>query len=106
MSQITFEQVAEAILNGVADGQEQRVYDLVKQRRGVLTSIKAASLKEGDIVVTNRTISPKYIQGLKARVLDVKQTRAEIEFLDKAAAGKFGYGPVRAPLSCLEQVAA
>lgn len=103
MNEIMATDVAVAILSGRLDDDLDIIRDAMKTRK----SAKAASLKDslsvGDRV---RFISgrPKYLIGLEAIVRSKKQKRIGIEFVDKVAAGRFGYGTVTASPDMLEPI--
>lgn len=92
-----------AILAGEFDDQEQRIYDAFKQRRRVLAATTMASIGPGDTVVIQNT-RPKYLNGLRATVVNVNQTTASVRFVDPLGAKRYGHGIVRVPASCLTPV--
>jgi hypothetical protein len=100
---ITATEVATAILNGKLDGEFDTIREAMKQRKDAQSAILKASLKIGDRV---RFISgsPKYLIGLEAIVRDKKQKRIGIEFVDKIAAKRFGYGVVTCTPSMVEPI--
>ena len=101
---ITTTTVATAILNGQLDDGFDMIREAMKQRKDARAAILKASLRVGDRV---RFIngSPKYLIGLEAVVRNKKQKRIGIEFVDKGAAGRFGYGIVNASPSMVEPIA-
>ena len=101
MTEITATAIATAILNGKLDGEFETIREAMKQRKDAQASILKASLKIGDHVKFVSG-SPKYLIGLEAIVRSKKQKRIGIEFVDKAAAGRFGHGIVTASPSMIE----
>lgn len=101
--EITGTTVASAILNGQLDDDFDIIKEAMNQRRESKNQLLKASLKVGDRV---RFISgrPKYLVGLEAIVRSKKQKRIGIEFVDKTAAGRFGYGTVTASPDMIEKI--
>jgi len=95
--------VATAILNGKLDDDFETIREAMKQRKDAKNALMKASLNIGDRV---RFISgsPKYLIGLEAIVRSKKQTRIGIEFVDKVAARKFGFGTVTARPDMIELI--
>jgi hypothetical protein len=94
-------QVVGAIVSGSLDDDFDTIREAMKQRRDSKAAILKASLKVGDHVKFVSG-SPKYLIGLEAIVRNKKQKRLGIEFVDKAAAGRFGHGIVTASPSMIE----
>lgn len=100
---ITGMDVATEILNGSLDNDFETIREAMKQRQDAKSALMKASLNIGDRVrfVNGR---PKYLIGLEAIVKDKRQKRIGIEFVDKAAAGKFGYGTISASPDMIERI--
>lgn len=93
-------EVRTAILTGELDDHENTLINALKERRKIRGALKKSLINPGDTVVfTNGR--PKYLVGLEAEVVSVKQTRAVIRFKDPRRARKYGFGTVRAPLESL-----
>ena len=100
---ITVTDVVSKILSGEFDDNFDVIREAIQQRKDAKASILKASLNIGDRV---RFISgsPKYLIGLEAVVKSKRQKRIGIEFVDKIAAGRFGYGVVTASPSMVEPI--
>lgn len=72
----------------------------IKYLRGVEARRVAATLERGTRVRVKPGIKPKYMVGLRGKIVNVLQTKAEVEFDEGQDTGRFGRF-VRVPISCL-----
>lgn len=98
---VNVKQIVGAILSGAVDDDFDTIREALKQRKDAKGSILKASLKVGDHVKFVSG-SPKYLIGLEAIVRNKKRTRIGIEFVDKVAAKRFGYGVVTCTPNMIE----
>ena len=105
MSDITFEQLVDAILDGVADDNIDSLTAAIKQRREVANGRKLLFINPGDKVVFNRSARPKYLQGIEAKVTKVNKTTVTVDIPEDAwGAKKFRGTNVRTPISIVDRV--
>ena len=71
-----------AIANGAADGHTDAIYDALKRRQRVVSSIQLATIKVGDTVEFNSQCRPKYLQGVQGKVVKVNQTKVKVQMPD------------------------
>ena len=99
-----------SLLDAVAAGELDEHLDAlaaaVSARQQLLHTVRSAtrlmSLCEGDIVRINGRISPRYLAGLHATVLDVDHAAATVQL--ERPVGRFGDGRVRVPALALEKL--
>jgi len=106
MSDITFEQLVEAILNGVADDNIDSLSAAIKKRREIKNSTKMFMINPGDKVIFNRSANPKYLQGITATVTKINKTTVSVDIPDDAwGARKYrGSKGVRTPISIVDKL--
>ena len=97
--------IVEQIINGDHDAELQSIVEAVRERkklnRSKNTAIAMVSMKVGDIVVL-KNLSPKYVNGLKAKIVEKKRTKFAVTLVD-GSVGRFS-GRVTVPASCMEKV--
>ena len=99
-----------SLLDAVAAGELDEHLDAlaaaVSARQQLLHTVRSAtrlmSLCEGDIVRINGRISPRYLAGLQATVLDIDHAAATVQL--ERPVGRFGDGRVRVPALALEKL--
>ena len=99
-----------SLLDAVAAGELDEHLDAlaaaVSARRQLLHTVRSAtrlmSLCEGDIVRINGRISPRYLAGLHATVLEIDHAAATVQL--ERPVGRFGDGRVRVPALALEKL--
>jgi len=93
-----------AILEGKHDSELEAILEAVHQRRklmrGASKAVAMVSLKIGD-KVRLKGLSPKYVNGSTAKIVDKKRTKLVV-VLDTPV-GRFK-GRVTVPADCLEKV--
>lgn len=107
-------QDAIAFIHGADDSDIKRMQDALKARHKALRDIRAASVREGSEVVTSG-LSPKYLDGLRGVVRNIKGQRASLHITDDASLRQITgtkYGPFAPvdeytlsgiPLSCFTE---
>jgi len=81
------------ITKGIHDKALDNLEQAVKaRRRAISRAIISGAIEPGDIVKFVNTISPKYLVGQLARVLNWRQKNMTLEMLDKNIGGRFGGG--------------
>ena len=99
-----------SLLDAVAAGELDEHLDAlaaaVSARRQLLHTVRSAtrlmSLCEGDMVRINERISPRYLAGLHATVIDVEGSAATIQL--ERPTGRFTNGRLRCPPLALEKL--
>lgn len=95
----------EDIISGKHDSELDELSEVIRQRKKLTrsqnTALAMATIKVGDIVVL-KNLSPKYVNGLKAEVIEKKRTKCAVKLVD-GAVGRFS-GRVTVPASCMEKV--
>ena len=99
------------LLDAIAAGQLDDYLDAlaaaVGARRHLLHTVQSATrlmaLCEGDIVRINQRISPRYLAGLHATVIEVDGSAATIQL--ERPVGRFASGRLRCPPLALEKLA-
>lgn len=106
MSDITFEQLVDAILDGVADDNIDSLTEAIRQRKEVANGRKLLFINPGDTVIFNRAARPKYLQGIEVKVTKVNKTTVSVDIPEDAwGARKFrGSKNVRTPISIVDKV--
>jgi hypothetical protein len=93
------------IINGNHDSELSEITDAVNHRkklkRSQTTAIAMATIVVGDIVIL-KGLTPKYVNGLKAKVVGKKQTKLNVTLVD-GPVGRFG-GSCTVPASCVDKV--
>jgi hypothetical protein len=94
------------IIGGIHDHQLDEILDACYQRKKLTrdqnTAMAMATIKVGDVVVL-KNLRPKYINGLKGKVVEKKRTKISVELHTGQDTGRFGRR-VTCPASCLEKV--
>lgn len=105
MSNITFEQLVDSILDGVADDNIETLSAAIKKRRKIQNSRKILFIAPGDTVRFNGTTRPKYLQGIKAKVVRNNKTTITV-FVPEDAWGtrKYRGTEVRVPAGLVDKV--
>lgn len=102
---LTIDRIVSAILDGEADGEEQRIYDALKTRHKVVDQHKAATFRAGDRVKFNDRTRPVYLRGMIGTVESISSSTASV-LLDESA-GRFRAGvSIRTSLSLIDKIAA
>ncbi len=96
----------DAIAAGDLDDHLDAVAAAVSARRELLHTVRSAtklmSLCEGDLVVINERISPRYLAGLWGEVVDVEEGAATVQLVRPV--GRFRTGRVRVPPLALDKL--
>jgi len=96
--------IIEQIINGDLDADLDGISDALRERKKLKKSktsaLNMATIAVGDIVVL-RNLKPKYVNGLRAKVVGKKRTKLEVEL--ERPVGRFS-GIVTVPVSCLDKV--
>ena len=92
--------IIQALEDGIADGEEKRVYAAMKYRREQLDFDLFHLLQVGDRVRFTQTCRPQYLRGVEATVVKIRQKKVEVK-LDRPV-GKFGLNPIITPVGILE----
>lgn len=106
MSSITSDQIILALATGNHDADLEKIKGVLEQRRSlqkdkVLLDL-ASSLKPGETVTFNNKTHPRYMIGLKAKVIKLNSTTCWVEMEDRSQAGRFGRSSkIKAPYSLL-----
>lgn len=104
---ITFEELIDGILNGVADDDLDKLNLAIKQRRELRNSKKILFISPGDKVRFNLQANPKYLQGHTAIVKKVNNTTVSVDLPDDYSLRKYrGSKNVRCPISIVDKVEA
>ena len=104
---IDFDAIVQAIKDGELDDKLTTISDVCHQRKRYLRDSQnlenKAAVNVNDIY-TLQDLSPKYMEGLRVKVLKKEKTRAEVEVIDedKPSAGKFRSGPFLAKYNMLK----
>jgi hypothetical protein len=84
-TQERLEDLLRAIASGDGDDDIESVYSAVRDRHRSLEALRAdhtmSVIKVGDIV-TITSCRPKYLEGLQAKVIDLKKTKALIQVIE------------------------
>ena len=106
MSDITFEQLVDSILDGVADDNIDALNGAIEQRRKLKDNRKMLFIAPGDIVRFNRQARPKYLQGHTATVTKVNKTTVLVDIPNDAWGTKkyCGAKNIRTPISIVDKV--
>ncbi|MCA1701148.1 MAG: hypothetical protein LC790_20520 [Actinobacteria bacterium] len=95
-----------AIANGELDEHLSALADAVHARHHLLHTVKAATalaaLCVGDEVRINHTVTPKYLHGVRGRVIDLDEDTATV-CLDRPV-GRFKSGHLRCPPLALDRL--
>lgn len=95
----------DAIIGGQHDYLLDAIEATVRERRKVLNSRKRLDLAVGDIVRFNSQVSPKYLQGITAKVVALGSGQKVTVELEKKV-GRFSAGsPIGCPLAIIDKVA-
>jgi len=107
MSDITFEQLVDAIFDGVADNNIDSLTEAIKTRREIKDSRKILLINPGDMVMFNKHARPKYLQGIKAKVTKTNRTTVDVTISEDAwGARKYrGSSGIRTPITIVDKVA-
>ncbi len=96
----------DAIADGELDHHLTALADAIDARRHLLHTVKAATalaaLCVGDEVRINHTVTPKYLRGIRGRVIDLDDDSATICLHQPV--GRFTSGHVRCPPLALDRV--
>ena len=111
------------ILTDSDEADHEQIYAAIKQRRNILTTIKASTFRRGDRVVITGKISPKYLLGATGTITALKPGTTRISVTLDAEQppgihlGKYGPSPwllkqgakpiltpIGIPISCLSPV--
>jgi len=96
----------DAIAAGDLDDHLDALAAAVNARRELLHTVRSAtklmSLCEGDLVVINGRISPRYLAGLWGEVVDVDDGAATVQLVRPV--GRFRTGRVRVPPLALDKL--
>ena len=96
----------DAVVAGELDEHLDALAAAVSARKQLLHTVRSAtrlmSLCEGDSVRINGRISPRYLAGLHATVLDTDHATATVQL--ERPVGRFGDGRVRVPALALEKL--
>lgn len=102
MSEVSLDQVLGAILDGVCDSSEDRIYAALKMRRKTVEQRKGVLFKKGDKVVFNGQARPKYLQGVEGVIEKVNLTRAIVKI--GADGGRFSHSEPSCPFAIIDKV--
>ncbi|MCA1680957.1 MAG: hypothetical protein LC777_19460 [Actinobacteria bacterium] len=95
-----------AIADGELDEHLTALSDAVDARRHLLHTVHSATalaaLCVGDQVRINHTISPRYLHGLKGKIIDLDDERATVCL--HRPVGRFHTGEIRCPPLTLEKL--
>lgn len=96
------------ILDGFYDSELGALERAIRERKDSLNLRKIYSFKSGDMVEFNFSVRPKYLKGLKAKVVRANQKTLTVSIVeeDKATARRYGYCSFRTPLSLVDKVEA
>ena len=99
----SIENVIDLILHGTLDDDLDNLTLAIRERKDTISRRSFYTINVGDKVnfISGR---PKYLIGQTATVVAKKQKNLSIEFDDKQAVRKYGYGPVTCPPSMVEKV--
>ena len=93
-----------SIINGDHDNDLESISNAVHERRKITrqtdTAIAMVNIKVGDTVIL-KNLSPKYVNGAEAEVVDKKRTKLVVKL--KEPIGKFGTLPMKVPASCVDK---
>jgi hypothetical protein len=88
-----------AIAAGDHDDQLTALAEAVDARRRLLHTVRSATalaaLRVGDLVRINHAVSPRYLAGLQARVVEVDERAATLRL--QRPVGRFSSGLLRCP---------
>lgn len=102
---MTVEELIDAILDGVADNDIDKLNAAIKQRREMKNNRKILFMSIGDTVVFNEQANPKYLQGNKATVAKVNKTTVTVNMEENYQLRKYsGSKNVRCPISIVDKV--
>lgn len=105
ITQNLFDTVLADITSGELDAQLDILSDAIKERRRIKTLTFGYQLKPGDQVAFNENTHPRYMIGLKAKILSINQVTAYVEMLPGQNAGKFDRSSrIRVPFNLLIKV--
>lgn len=98
--------IAQRIINGELDKELAQISEAIRQRkistRYQATALAMVEMKVGDVVVL-KNLNPKYINGLRGKILEKKRTKISVLLDEGQDTGRFGRR-VTCPASCLEKV--
>lgn len=104
ITQEAFDQTLAAVKAGELDAQLDLLRSAISHRQQSVNYIKGHQLVGGDIVVFNERTKPRYLIGLRAKVLSVNQVTAYVEMLPGQDAGKFQRSrQIRVPFSLIDK---
>ena len=96
MSSISIDDIITAILTGRLDEDLDDIERRIQHRKKDLSREQLLELSPGDIVEFHGQARPKYLHGLRAEVIEPKQSRVHVRIIpeDRAKARRFGHGTV------------
>jgi len=98
--------LSQEIIAGQHDEELDQIREALQIRRKLksqeATAIAMATLKAGDKVIL-KNLSPKYINGLTAKVVEKRRSKIAVLIDEGQHTGRFGRH-VTCPASCLEKV--
>lgn len=96
-----------AIADGELDGQLTALAEAIDARRRLLHTVHSATalagLRVGDVVRINHAVSPRYLAGLQATVVELDDAAATIRL--PRPVGRFSNGVLRCPPLALDRLA-
>lgn len=102
---LTFEEVVDAILNGVCDDHLDKLTSTIKKRRELQNEKKILFIAPGDKVRFNDFANPKYLRGHVVIVKKVNQSTVTVDMPDDYSLKRFrGSVGVRCPISIVDKV--
>jgi preprotein translocase subunit YajC len=94
------------IISGVHDHQLEEMSEAIRQRKKLKrtqnTAMAMVTMKVGDVVIL-KGLNPKYINGLRGKVVDLKRTKISVMLDEGQYTGRFGRRVV-CPANCLDRV--
>jgi hypothetical protein len=94
------------IISGTHDAELGSLSDAIHERkklkRSQETATAMATIRVGDVVVL-KNLRPKYINGLKGKVVSKARSKISVRLNDGQNTGRFGQS-VTCPASCLDKV--
>lgn len=98
----------DAIASGQLDDHLAALADAVDARRRLLHTVRSATalatLRVGDLVRINHAVSPRYLAGMLATVVEVDERVATIQL--ERPVGRFSTGRVRCPPLAVDRLTA
>ena len=98
----------DAIASGPLDDHLAALADAVDARRRLLHTVRSATalatLRVGDLVRINHAVSPRYLAGMLATVVEVDERVATIQL--ERPVGRFSTGRVRCPPLAVDRLTA